>query len=239
MRALTDSDLFVLEEACAGRTPLDVASIILDCAGAPPSEDLPVGERDAMLIELRGLTFGHSLSLRDSCPNCGLPLQIELDTDSLAVEGPSPEAEAAAASVTLAGRPMHLRRATCADLRAALAAGPDARAALAVSCLEPLDGGAPLGEADLDPGMLDEIVGHFAILDPQSDLRFAFSCPDCGRGWTATLDIVDHLQTELRARADALLDDVHELALAYHWRESEILALSPARRNAYLERLRG
>jgi hypothetical protein len=34
------------------------------------------------------------------------------------------------------------------------------------------------------------------------------------------------------------LRDVHELASAYGWRESEILALSPQRRQAYLELVR-
>jgi hypothetical protein len=34
-----------------------------------------------------------------------------------------------------------------------------------------------------------------------------------------------------------LFDDIHLLAQAYGWSEGEILALSPARRSAYLARV--
>jgi hypothetical protein len=39
------------------------------------------------------------------------------------------------------------------------------------------------------------------------------------------------------ARAQRLLMEVHLLARAYSWRESDILAMSPARRNAYLQQV--
>ena len=39
------------------------------------------------------------------------------------------------------------------------------------------------------------------------------------------------------ARAQRLLMEVHLLARAYGWREADILGMSPARRNAYLQRV--
>jgi hypothetical protein len=41
--------------------------------------------------------------------------------------------------------------------------------------------------------------------------------------------------SELGAWARRLLHEIHSLARAYGWSESEILTLSPARRQAYLE----
>ncbi len=44
----------------------------------------------------------------------------------------------------------------------------------------------------------------------------------------------DFLLQELDARAVQLLEEVHALALHYHWSEREILALAPTRRERYL-----
>jgi hypothetical protein len=43
---------------------------------------------------------------------------------------------------------------------------------------------------------------------------------------------------ELDDWADRVLRDVHELASAYGWPENEILALSPRRRQCYLDLIR-
>jgi hypothetical protein len=238
MRGLTATDLFPIDAECERLAPLDVASVLLRHGGAPVSDHLPIGERDAMLLELRGLTLGQELTLCDCCPDCGLPLEIQLAIPALATAAPSPEAEAAATSLCVAGRPMRLRRAEPADLRAALRAGAAARGALAALCLEPLDGGPLVQPAEIDEDLLDDIAGRLAGLDPQADLLFAFACPDCGLEWTSVLDIVDYFWTELRGHVSALADDVDDLARAYHWSESDILALPARRRAAYLERVR-
>jgi hypothetical protein len=50
-------------------------------------------------------------------------------------------------------------------------------------------------------------------------------------------DIVTFLWREIENLAGHLLRDVHTLASAYGWRESDILALSAARRDFYLAAL--
>ena len=47
------------------------------------------------------------------------------------------------------------------------------------------------------------------------------------------------LWDEVDVRARRLLDEVHALAGAYGWSEQRILALSEARRRAYLDRVLG
>ena len=54
-----------------------------------------------------------------------------------------------------------------------------------------------------------------------------------------SVDIARILATEIVIAADTLMDDIHDLALAYHWSEEAILALAPVRRRGYLQRLRG
>ena len=72
-------------------------------------------------------------------------------------------------------------------------------------------------------------------LDPQGDVQLALTCPQCSHHWDAPLDIVSFVWSEIHAWAVRLLRDVHVLASSYGWREADILALSPWRRQAYLE----
>jgi hypothetical protein len=71
--------------------------------------------------------------------------------------------------------------------------------------------------------------------DPLADVRLAVKCPQCGRAWNESFDVASFLWAEIHAWAVRLLREVHCLAAAYGWRESDILAMSPWRRQAYLE----
>ena len=71
--------------------------------------------------------------------------------------------------------------------------------------------------------------------DPQADIRLALTCSECSLEWEATFDIVTFLWTEVDGWARRTLFEVHLLASAYGWRESDILALSAPRRRFYLE----
>jgi hypothetical protein len=66
-------------------------------------------------------------------------------------------------------------------------------------------------------------------------MQLALVCPTCGSGWAVAFDIVAFFWTELQAWAQRMLRDIHTLARAYGWREADILALSPLRRQVYLE----
>jgi hypothetical protein len=83
---------------------------------------------------------------------------------------------------------------------------------------------------------LAEAMGRAA---PAADVTLALSCPACGNGWEEGLDVGAVLWAEVAARARTLLREVHTLAAAYHWGEAEILAMTPARRRAYLQMVQG
>jgi hypothetical protein len=85
--------------------------------------------------------------------------------------------------------------------------------------------------------VVEAIVNEMARRDPQADIRFALSCPDCAHQWEAIFDIVSFAWNEISAWAGRLMRQVHTLALAYGWREIDILAMSSWRRQAYLEML--
>ncbi len=70
--------------------------------------------------------------------------------------------------------------------------------------------------------------------DPTANIYLALSCPTCDHQWDAPFDIVTLFWHELHAWAIRLLREVHQLALAYGWREADILSLSEPRRSFYL-----
>ena len=71
--------------------------------------------------------------------------------------------------------------------------------------------------------------------DPQAEIRLKLVCPSCDNHWFAVFDILAFLWQEITTHARRILRDVHVLASAYGWSESEILALSAMRRRFYLE----
>ena len=90
-------------------------------------------------------------------------------------------------------------------------------------------------DTELPPEVQAEVAAAAAGADSGADVCLRMPCVDCGQSTTATVDIAGYLWAELDAWARALLLDVHVLASAYGWNESDVLALSPTRRRYYLE----
>jgi len=74
-----------------------------------------------------------------------------------------------------------------------------------------------------------------SALDPLGHLEVVGSCVDCNTQVRAEVDPAAHWLSNLRANSGTLIEEVHRLALRYHWTEHEILLLPDARRQAYLD----
>lgn len=212
--------------------PLAQRALELFAAGAADSEPQPtsIGERDARLMELRERTFGRTLAAVVTCIPCGELLEIELDAGDLREHG----SEAAKGPLELAfgADSVRFRLPDPNDLVAA-AAAPDVeqgRAILLERCLL---------EGRLTPELEGAVAGRMATADPGGWIELSLTCPACAAQWSAPFDIVSFLWAEVETCARVLMRDVHTLASAYGWRESEVLALSPARRASYLELVAG
>lgn len=77
------------------------------------------------------------------------------------------------------------------------------------------------------------ISGTVASIDPLAEIELKLDCPVCAASWSAPFDIVRFLWNELDDWAARILSQVHILASNYGWSESEIVALSPQRRQYY------
>lgn len=146
---------------------------------------------------------------------CLIDVELEADAgDGNAADDCIPDMEAAS-------RPQHPRPSPGRALDARDEAG--------------LPGVEPPISARLSRETIDSISAAIAAADPLADLELDGVCPACRECWVAPFAIESFLWSELETWALSTLRDVHVLASAYGWSEPRILALSPARRAAYLE----
>src|SRR5262249_55136619 len=123
------------------------------------------------------------------------------------------------------------------DLAAAAVAGdvPTARRLLLQRCILPAqDSDASMVEK-LSENALAAVAEKFARTDTEPDMRLDVACTDCAYRWQLSFDIASFLWSEVSTLARRHLREVHTLAWAYGWSEVDILAMSPARRQFYLE----
>ncbi|MGV9456380.1 hypothetical protein [Streptomyces sp. NPDC003635] len=236
-RPTDERALLGLLDAGEGRSPHERALLL---AGAESSAsdvavaELPLGVRDQHILRLRSAQFGASLNVQDTCPHCADVMTCTLTLnqfEGFAAPSTTP------ARVELDGWTVTCRALTSADLTHALRA-PDraeARLRLLAACVVDAErGGRPVGAAELPPPVADSVVRAVAEADPFAEIRLCLVCAQCGGSWTAVLDPAHYAWCELAEWGQRLMRDVHVLARAYGWRESDVLALPVSRRAGYL-----
>jgi hypothetical protein len=203
---------------------LPPAARLLHLAGENTA-DLPVGAAVAALLARHRAWFGPTLRGVADCPQCNTRLEIACDVDELLrtpVPGPGVH------SVAADGHRVQFRLPTVADL-IAVESGLDED----VAALGLLD--RCLVDAKADAALLAPVSERMAEIDPLGDAELALQCESCGAQFARGLDAGEFLWREIETRALRLLGHVHALARAYGWREADILAMSPARRQVYLD----
>jgi hypothetical protein len=206
---------------------------------APRRLRLSVGQRDDLLLDLRRELFGPAVVAVAGCPDCAQRVELSFSLDDVRERPPGDptvpvefvhEGYTLRARTPTTGDLAHLDRARSVD---------EGRELLLARCVVTARlGDSEVPAEDLPESVHAELAARLAKADPQADTRLVLTCPDCGRTWSATFDIVSFLWQELDDWARRLIQDVHGLASAYGWSESEILALSPARRALYLDLVR-
>ena len=225
MKTFSNLDFLDLWERGAVLHPLDRA--LLTLATALPTEshaalaDWPLGRRNAALLQIRRATFGSALSGWVACPQCGEKLEFSIDAAELSSD------VTAVKELEIAGR--RFRPLTSRDL-AAIAGETNAQHAtlkLLHQC--------SMDEKEFSGEDVESIGEQLAQADPMAETLLTLRCDACGSQWNEPLDIAAWLWTEMEARARRLLHDVHVLASAYGWTQTEILSLSESRRALYME----
>jgi len=257
LRPLNGLDEEALGEQAARLLPVERAACALTrCLTAlGPKSDigpedvlgLTVGDRDALLLHLRRLTYGDRVQsvLRCPQPDCGEKMDLDLSTGEVTVQ-PNLDAREVYEEVVKedgAAYSVRFRLPTGADqLEVARHAGGDGETLPGLLLRRCVKGIRKDGvEVELDDGLLDAVAGplsgRMAELDGQAEVLLNLKCPSCGEGFKAEFDIGDYFFKELIGHSREIHTEVHILALNYHWSERDILEMSRDKRRLYLKLL--
>lgn len=254
-RGLRDPAALLAAWELAGQAPPPArAAVLVHRAGLTGSLDealdLDVGTCAGLALRVYRDTFGEVVDAVVECPGCGERMEAGLPTDGGSGGPGSPGGPGQLGRERTVGAWV-VRAPTARDLvliaeraeRDGLAA---ARDELLRRCVRPAvvrggeasggDGAGAVGRRVAGP----EASGLAAIEAAAEELAGAavlvsvVTCPECGTAVDVSFDAGAMLWDRVAAAAPELLADVASLARAYGWNETEVLALPPVRRRAYL-----
>jgi hypothetical protein len=241
MEALLASEMLDIWEKGQAMSPVQRSLLILAKAMPEISSgelaSMSIGQRDACLMNLRNATFGRRVSCLEPCPGCGDLLELDLRAEDIMAEDPDLEAPGLF-SINVEDYEVRFRLPNSLDLLSVSRCGnaAAARKIIVKRCiLEESLGGRSLPGPDLPDEVLDAISRCMGEADRAADVEMELRCPACSHQWLRIFDIVSFFWTEISALAYRTLRDVHDLALFFGWSERDILAMSPRRRQMYLE----
>ncbi len=241
MESLPAHHLLEMLERGRHASPVRRGLLLLQVAspGVPPEEleALPPGRRDGRLLELRRTLFGEVLEGVVECGACGERLELRFRVDDILL--PVPDSPPGEGWVRRDGVGVRFRLPHSGDLLAleAAGAGVEGRRLLLERCVleATQEAGGPVAPGEFPDSLASALAAAMEEADPQGAVRLATDCPACGQGWSVPFDIVAWLWEELEGWGRGVLQEVHLLARAYGWSESEILSLGVSRRRSYLE----
>ncbi len=238
MRPLFAPDLLRVWEQGQAEHLLDKALTLLHAAFPDTARnklaELSIGQRDTYMLKLRELTFGSKLNCFAECPACKERLEFVIKTEDILLLSESGEKKY---ELEIDETLVHYRMPNSLDLAAIAECGDvdTARNQLVQRCVvQVIRDGDKVDWSELPAPVKAELVAHMAEQEPQADVILDLRCPACDHKWQTVFDIVSYFWAEINAEARRLLYDIHVLALAYGWRESDILSMSDTRRQFYL-----
>jgi hypothetical protein len=242
MRGLSAQELLYTWEVALRAHSVEQAITILEMAlpEVPRGEliALSVGQRDARLLSIREATFGTRLDGFAECPACQARLEFAFNVSDIRVLPENRISAKQAQEVAIEGFNLRYRLPDSSDL-AQIVCFQDvmvARDLLLQRCvLQARQENVEVEVAAL-PESVIAILGRYMLeSDPQAEVQIDLSCAVCSHNWLVNFDIVQFFWSEICAQAKRLMREVHMLARAYCWSEADILAMSAARRQFYLE----
>lgn len=243
MASINATDMLMVWEEGLDQPPLQRALLLLLIAYPEHSlgelAELPIGERDRRLLQLRQRCFGAQLQNSAVCPQCREQLEWENSVDDYCIaahEGGKGDLLAQQGEHRLHHRHylVHWRLPNSRDIAETLHS-LDPQCALLERCIHSAElKGKSIAFRRLPDEVLHALGEQMAAADPLAEINIELHCPACAHQWRVLFDISHFLWQEIHNWAQNMLHSVHRLAQGYGWAERDILALSPLRRQLYL-----
>jgi hypothetical protein len=246
MRIPLERDLLDAWERGRAAAPSARALLLLQAAWPEHSADelaqLTLGRRNELLLTLRERCLGAAIVGIARCPRCGDAVEVGFEhaqmgvdaaVDTLPLDAPTHELQ-------FGNYIARFRLPNSADLRGLGDAVDEitlGRRLVERCMIEVRRGTTRCAPRTWPDELVEAVADRMGELDPHADITLAVQCASCAHEWQQALDVGEFLYSEFSARARRLLDEIVRLAAAFGWSEREILALPPARRQSYLERL--
>ena len=242
MRAVTPAELLNFWERGMNQTMIQRAIDLLTCAspgiGAKEIAGLSIGERDARLLLLREWLFGPRLQNMAQCPSCSEQIEWETNIRDIRINSPKPNAPSEPYLFEADGFTILFRLPDSNDLHDLMV--EDEKGKMAGKFLERLIldckyQHGPFKIADLPEKIMNSLEQRIEEENPQAEILMDLTCVHCHHLWEIQFDIVSYLWSEINGWARHVLHEIGILARVYGWSEQDILNMSPARRQIYLD----
>lgn len=205
--------------------------LVLESIGDHPVDrnvvdSLTPADRQFLMLRLAAMLEGELVWLKATCGKCGSPFDVEIRRCDLPVKEAGegyPQI-----NVQLASGSAVVRVPTAADQISIMHfQESEAVKRLLERCLISLDSeAAMLSEEDIE--RIDDALDR---ISPAVCSELLVECPECHAEQRAVLN---HYRLA-GLNAATFLNEIHTLAMYYHWSEEEILSMSRERRHRYLK----
>jgi len=239
---ISDLELLGIWEAGFDKSVIEKSLLLVGAVrrdlNAGQVASMPVGQRDAILFDLRKKLFGPVFSNKAKCVACGQQVEWEMPVDSIRMHPDGLTEENTAIDLEHSGHHLRFRLPNSADMivLSRLGEGASHEDELLKRCLD--DSTLPDNLAEPLPWELKSaILQKMEACDPQADIAMRIRCPECDHEWSMGFDIMRYFWAELDDWATNMLQDVSLLAGYFGWAEKDILEMGRFRRNAYLNLL--
>ncbi len=233
-------ELTVAEAGLSGASlPAQVTAVLaagLGRLGAEPvtrerAAALCIADRQFLMRQLAALLGSDQVWQSARCDRCDAVFDVPVTQTLLPVSKPGPGFPFA--SVRLGKTTVRLRVPNGADQEAiaGIASQRLARQRLAWCCIVEEEGEGKPDPASLDDQTLQDMETALEGVAPEAAVVVQTACPECGHA--SQVDVAPY--RVLQTTVNELYDEIHALAITYHWDEATILALPRTRRRRYLD----
>jgi hypothetical protein len=201
------------------------------------ARELPIGQRDATLLDMRSHHFGDLCVCTDACQHCSSVVEFEFSIASLLHQ--VNDQRRTRFSFEKDAFCINVRLPTTGDIEHVLnncLEKDQLETALFRQCiLSSTEHGKTISPDELPEEISQSVLTAMGEAQDLADIQFQLTCNQCDYQWSAPFDIARFFWEEIDRHVRRLLHEVHRIASAYGWSDQQILSLSPQRRTFYLE----